>query len=66
MLECEELYFRKAKRNCHCKVCDREIKKETEPIIIFRTIRGNCDTVHVCLPCIEKMNKMISTNKQLL
>jgi hypothetical protein len=58
-MEYGELYFKKLDRDCHCKLCDKLVKKNTENFIVFKTIRGHMDTTHLCLQCIENINKLI-------
>jgi len=54
-----KLEFRQTKQDCHCKSCDRVIKRNTEKVIVFTPFRGHSDTVHICLNCINNINKII-------
>ena len=60
----QEIEFRTTLRSCHCKVCDNLIKKDSEKMIVFRTIRGHMDTTHICLKCIGKINDIINNYKE--
>ena len=53
------LCLRTTKQDCHCKICDRLIERNTEKLIVFRSYRGHGDTTHICLDCVDKINEMM-------
>jgi len=65
-MDYKEIEFRITLRSCHCKVCDKLIKKDSEKMIVFKTIRGHMDTTHICLECIKRINDIIKIEEEIL
>ena len=55
-MEYGKIYYREAQRDCYCRLCSKNIIKNTENIITFVTHRQN---VILCLDCLKKINEMV-------
>ena len=63
-MESNTLYYEQTKRSgTYCRLCDKDIDKNTEKVIKFRTFRGHGDPIIICVDCIGKINETIESGK---
>ena len=53
------LAIRQAKQNCFCRVCDKEIQRNTEDIVSWYSWRNRGQNIHICIPCMKILGKLV-------
>lgn len=55
----EDLTFDPCPRNCVCRLCDREIPKNTEKVVHWYTYRQNGMNIILCVDCVNWLKDRI-------
>ena len=53
------LSIRQAQRTCFCRVCDKEIQRNTEDIVSWYSWRNRGQNIHICIPCMKIIGKLV-------
>ena len=60
--DANELEIRTCKRDCNCKVCDKNVRDKD--IVYIKSFRLHVQPFHICLDCWEKINSLVCDYKK--
>lgn len=55
--ESNKLDIKKCRRDCRCKVCDKNIKDKD--VVYIKSFRLNAQPFHICFDCWEKIDDLV-------
>ena len=57
----KDIIRRKAKNNCYCRGCDKELKRDIDEVIYTYSIRNRGQNIIFCLSCALRIGKLASS-----
>jgi len=51
--------IRQSQQDCFCRVCDKKIQRNTEDIVSWYSWRNRGQNIHVCIPCMQILGKLV-------
>lgn len=55
--------YRVSERNCFCRLCDREITKNSEKVIAHYSHRNKGQHIFICRECVSEMFTTVVTDE---
>jgi hypothetical protein len=58
----EEMQFRVAQRDCYCRGCDKQLKRNVDSGIFMYSMRNRGQNIMICVDCVKSMNTLVDEN----
>ena len=57
------LNFRKAKRDCFCRGCDRLLEKNLDDLVSTYSFRNRGQHIYFCISCVREMFRLLNLSE---